>query len=157
MKTYEAMFLFDASKGTDWPAAEAEVNRILGRAGATVLGVKNWEERKLAYTIHQQKRGLYALSYFKCEADKITGIERDVHLSEAVLRVLVLNRDTMTPEQVTKALAAEPPPKTPARGDEWSPRPRMAEGFDAGPDSRGGVAVVDLIDEPDIQIDDEAR
>jgi ribosomal protein S6 len=151
VKTYEAMFLFDSSKGSEWTAIEAEVNRILTRAEAKILGVKNWDDRKLAYPIRQQKRGLYVLSYFQCGADKITGIERDVHLSEVILRVLVLNRDTMTEEQITAALAAAPPPKSPSRGDEWSPRPRSFEGGpDAAPDDRGGVAVADIPDDLDI-------
>ena len=78
MKSYEAMFLMDAALATDWTAAEAEVKRILERASAKVLGLKKWDERKLAYPIGQNKRGLYALAFFEASPEKITGIERDV-------------------------------------------------------------------------------
>ena len=142
MKTYEAMFLMDPSLSNDWTSAESEVRRILDRAEAKVLGVKNWEERKLAYPIGQNKRGLYALTYFEALPDKITGIERDVHLSEKAMRVLVIRRDRMSSEAVDKALAAPPPPKTPVRGgDEWSSPgfggpggPRREGGFNRGPE-----------------------
>lgn len=135
MRTYEAMFLLDPALATDWPAAEAEVNRILSRAEAKVIGVKNWGERKLAYQIGQHKRGLYVLIFFEASPEKIVGLERDVQLSERALRVLVVRRDEMTPEKIEKALAADPPPRAPVRGEEWGSRPvrsgppgRMGEG-----------------------------
>jgi ribosomal protein S6 len=139
VKTYEAMFLMDPNLSNDWGAAETEVRRILDRAEAKVLGVKNWEERKLAYPIGPNKRGLYALSYFEALPDKITGIERDVHLSEKTMRVLVIRRECMTPDAVEKALAALPPPKTPARGgDEWSSPGFGSFGGPGGPRREGG-------------------
>lgn len=124
MKTYEAMFLMEPALATEWPAAEAEINRILDRAGAKVLGIKNWGERKLAYPIGPRKRGLYALTFFETLPDKISGIERDVQLSEKAVRVLVLRRDGITPELIEKALTAEPPARIPLRGEEPEGRPR---------------------------------
>lgn len=124
MKTYEAMFLLEPSLSGDFAAAEAEIRRILDRAEAKVLGIRNWEERKLAYSIGQNKRGLYVLTYFEAAADKIAGIERDVQLSEKTLRVLILRRERMTAEQIEKAMTAPLPPKTPVRpADEWSGGP----------------------------------
>lgn len=156
MKSYEAMFLMDATLATDWTAAEAEVRRILERASAKVLGLKKWDDRKLAYPMGQHKRGLYVLAFFETEPDKITGIERDVQLSEKLLRVLVVRRDRLTPEAVEKAMSADAPPKTLSRGDEWSGpgRPRfggpggdapdaIGEDIDAGP----AVAVADRADD----------
>jgi ribosomal protein S6 len=155
VKTYEAMFLMDASLATDWPTAEAEVKRILERAGANVLGLKNWDERKLAQPIRQHKRGLYALSFFEAPPDKISGIERDVHLSEKAVRVLVLRRENLTPERIQRALTAAPPPKTSSRAsDEWSGgryrsggEPREAEGPATEPAT--AVAVDDI---PEIDV-----
>ena len=125
MKTYEAMFLLEPTLANDWPAAEGEINRILERAGAKVIGMTNWGERKLCYPIGHRKRGLYALTFFEAAPDKITGVERDVQLSEKAVRVLVLRRDRMTAEQIQKALAAEPPAKVPTRGEEYESRPRF--------------------------------
>ncbi len=64
MRIYEAMFLMEPVLASDWPAAEAEVSRLMERADAKLLGIKDWGERKLAYPIGRQKRGLYALSFF---------------------------------------------------------------------------------------------
>lgn len=154
MKTYEAMFLLDANMAADWPTAEAEVNRILDRAGAKVLGLKNWDERKLSYQIHQHKRGLYALAFFDAPADKIAGIERDVQLSEKAVRVLVLRREKLTPEKIEKAMTAPPPPKTSFRPDEWSGGRGRPDGRpDLRPMDGGGAAAPAAVEEvPDIDV-----
>ncbi len=157
MKVYEGMFLFDPALNSDWPAAEAEIQRVLGRAEAKIIGIKNWEERRLAYPIKKQKRGLYALTYFEAPPEKITALERDIQLSEKCIRALFLNRDTMTREQIDAALAAEPPkavsryderPGGPGRGD----RP---DRFDRGPRPGSRPAPV-AVEEADIDAVNDA-
>ncbi len=134
MKTYEAMFLMEPALVADLPAAEAEIHRILDRAQAKLIGLHSWGERKLAYPIGHRKRGLYILSYFESAPDKIAGIERDVQLSEKAVRVLVLRREGMSPEDIQKALAAEPPAKVAPR-EEYGARPRgeRSDDRDSGP------------------------
>lgn len=142
MKSYEGMFLLDPALASDWPAAEAEVKRVLDRAEAKLLGIKKWDERKLAYPIRRNKRGLYVLTFFEVDAEKIGPLERDCQLSEKILRVLVLRRDRLTPELVEKAMNAAPPPKTPTRGDEWSGPPGAGHGGGPGGGGRSRTAPV---------------
>jgi small subunit ribosomal protein S6 len=97
--TYEAMFLFDPGMATQWETIEKEISRIMQRANADVIGIKKWDERRLAYEIDHRKRGCYALTYFRAPHTGIGGIERDVHLSEMILRVLVL-RSLLTEDQL---------------------------------------------------------
>jgi ribosomal protein S6 len=98
LNTYEAMFLFDTSRAADYPAMEAEVGRLMERAGAELLLCKRWDERKLAYQVYGRKRGCYVLAYFKAPPDKITELEADARLSEMVLRLLVLRADQVSDE-----------------------------------------------------------
>lgn len=91
MKLYEAMFVMDVQASTDNQAMEGEIRRILGRAEAEIVICRRWEDRRLAYEIDGRKRGSYWLTYFNAPPDKVVGIERDVQLSEKVLRVLVLH------------------------------------------------------------------
>src|SRR5438105_14326076 len=117
------MFLIDPNTGAEWSAAEAEVRRLLDRAGAKVMGLKRWDERKLAFEVERRKRGIYALAYFEAAPEKIGELERDAQLSEMILRMLVLRDDEITPELVEKAMSAAPPPRAPERtADVWSPR-----------------------------------
>jgi len=129
-KTYEAMFLLNPTVVSDWSAGEAEIRRLLERAEARVLGLKRWDERKLAYEIDGHKRGLFGLVFFEANGDKIGDLERDARLSEAVLRLLVLRAEGLTQERIDKALAAAAPPRTMDRGDPWS--------GSGGRDRRGG-------------------
>ncbi len=127
MNTYEGMFLFDTTFATDFSKVEQEVARLMERAGAETVMCKKWDERKLAYEIKGHKRGCYALVFFKADAGKIVGIERDVQLSEPVLRVLILRADHMTPEDMQAAYPsrptfAKPPEPTGGRPPEGEPR-----------------------------------
>ncbi len=98
-RTYEAMFLFDSAAANQWDAVEKEVVRLMGRADADVVGIKKWDERRLAYDIDHRKRGCYVLTHFRAEASKIAPLERDARLSEMILRLLVL-RSELSDEQL---------------------------------------------------------
>ena len=103
MRIYEAMFLFDPSFAADMSKVEQEVDRLMKRAGAEIIMSNKWDERKLAYEIEGRKRGCYVLTFFRAEPEKIPSIERDVQLSESVLRVLILKRDYMTEDDMKQA------------------------------------------------------
>ena len=102
LNQYEAMFLFDPTFATDFAKAKEEVERVMQRAEAEIVFLEKWEERKLAYEIKGRKRGCYVLTYFKCDSDKIVGIERDAQLSEPILRILVKTAEGVTPEHIAK-------------------------------------------------------
>ena len=97
---YEAMFLFPAGATAELEKSLGTVKSIVERHGGEVVVLKKWDERKLAYEIDGQKRGLYLIVYFNAPGSVVGGIERDVNLSEEILRVLVtrvdhLNKDEM--------------------------------------------------------------
>jgi small subunit ribosomal protein S6 len=102
LNQYEAMFLFDPTFASDFGAVKAEIERLLARAEAEIVFLEKWEERKLAYEIKGRKRGLYVLTYFKCDGAKIAPLERDARLSEPILRILVKNANGVTREQIER-------------------------------------------------------
>jgi len=100
-RTYEAMFLVDTAQATsNWEGVLSEINTLLGRAEAEVIGVHKWEENRLCYEIKGCKRGTYVLSYFHALPDAIQGLERDIQINEIILRVLVLRADHVSPEEM---------------------------------------------------------
>lgn len=103
---YEGMFLVSPMAG-EGEAALEPVKRVLDRAKANVKVCKNWDDRRLAYEIGGQRRGLYVLSYFEAEGDRIADIERDVQLSDELLRVLIVRADDVTEEEMSRATPAE--------------------------------------------------
>lgn len=98
-QTYEAMFLVDSAEATaNWSDVLTAVNTVMERAEAEVISLRKWDERRLIYEIAGSKRGTYILCYFKSDPSAVSGIERDVQLSESLLRVLILRADPITEE-----------------------------------------------------------
>lgn len=130
MKRYEGMFLLDNAVVQDWAAMTGEIRRLLERIEAQELVCVKYDERKLAYEIKGRKRGTYVLTYFDADPEKITDMERDARISEAVLRVLVLRAENLTEERLKELQAHDAEtPLSPAaaeqrRGDDRDDRPR---------------------------------
>ena len=100
---YEAMFLLSQSVAADLGGAIAHINEIMARGHATVIAMKKWDDRRLAYEIKGQKRGVYILAYFTAPNDKLGHIERDCNLSEKILRTLITRADHLTMEEMQAA------------------------------------------------------
>src|SRR5436305_6233798 len=97
---YEGMFLFGQSTAADLEHATRTVRTMVERHGGTVLVLKKWDERKLAYEIGKNKRGTYVICYFNAPGATVPQIERDVNLSEDVLRVMITRADHMNQQEM---------------------------------------------------------
>ncbi len=106
-KLYEVMFLIDSAEAAkDWDGIIELVTKMLNKIDAQILSLKKWDERPLAYSIKRCGRGTYILAYFKADGRKITELERDVLLSERVMRALILRTEHLTEEDIAKQAAA---------------------------------------------------
>jgi len=101
--TYEAMFLFPQSAAGDLQGALEHVQELFRRCGAEVLALSKWDERRLAYEIKGNKRGVYFHAYIRADASKMIGFERDCNLSEQLLRFILLRADNVLPEAIASA------------------------------------------------------
>jgi small subunit ribosomal protein S6 len=110
MNTYEAMFLLGAGFATELENALKLVRGIVERHEGKIIVLKKWDERKLAFEISGEKRGLYLICFFKAPPPAVTAIERDVNLSDQILRVLVTKADHLNAEEMA---AVEPQPIQP--------------------------------------------
>jgi len=95
---YEGMFLFPQSASADLSGAVDHLKSILARSEAEVISLVKWDERRLAYDIKGNKRGIYFLAYFRVAGANIARIERDCNLSEQLLRAMVLRAEHVSPE-----------------------------------------------------------
>ena len=105
--TYEGMFLVTQAAAAAFGECVEHINHLFERADATVIAMKKWDERRLAYDIDGSKRGVYFHVYFKADASKLAGLERDCNLSEMVIRSMVLRADHHTEEEVKGADARQ--------------------------------------------------
>ncbi|HLN29415.1 MAG TPA: 30S ribosomal protein S6 [Gemmataceae bacterium] len=103
VNVYECMFLLDSNKvAGDVPAAAQQIHTVLERNQAEILASRPWDERRLAYPVKGQKKGLYYLIYFRVEGKTVLNIERDLELNEFIIRSLFLRVD---PKHVETMLA----------------------------------------------------
>jgi small subunit ribosomal protein S6 len=100
---YEAMFLISQSVAADLKGVIDHINEVLARGHASVIAMRKWDERRLAYEIAGQKRGLYILTYFRAPGPDIAHIERDCNLSEKILRTMIIRADHMSEDQMKAA------------------------------------------------------
>lgn len=116
-RLYEGMFLVDSALATgDWDGTMATIENILRRADAEVVAIRKWGERKLTYDIDHKSRGTYILTYFKADGRRISGIEKDVQLSEKVMRCLILTTEKRPPELIEQDIAGLPKDDIPTEG-----------------------------------------
>jgi len=100
---YEGMFLVDSAEAaSDWDGVNAAINKVFEKAGAEIVSMRKWDDRRLAYDIKSTGRGTYLLCYFKVDGQKIQGIEKSVQLSEKIIRVLILSTEQMTTDDIEK-------------------------------------------------------
>ncbi len=97
---YEAMFLLRQAAAADLGAAVDHIRDILARAEAQVLALSKWDDRRLAYEIEKQKRGIYILVYAAIPTAKMASLERDLNLSQSVLRWMVTRADHLTVDEM---------------------------------------------------------
>ena len=88
---YEGMFLVDSAQFANDPDASTEaIMAILERAGATVVAHRPWQDGKLAYEIEGRRKGLHYLVCFRMPGAGMDVITRQCHLSDVILRQLVI-------------------------------------------------------------------
>lgn len=98
---YEAMFLANQGAAASFGDLISHINNIFGRADAEVISMKKWDERRLSFEIDKQKRGVYILAYFSCPTDMVSHIERDVTISDKLMRVLITSADHLSAEEIS--------------------------------------------------------
>lgn len=96
---YEVMFLIGQSTAANLSGVLEHINHIVERSAGEVVAMQKWDERRLAYEIDKQKRGLYILLYVKLTGEAVAGFERDCNLSEMIMRTLIIRAEHLTDEE----------------------------------------------------------
>ncbi len=122
---YEGMFLFPGSASAE--DSLKRITSIIEAHGGSIIVIKKWDERKLAYEIKKQKRGLYILAYYTAPNTANVQITRDVNLSDDILRVLITDASHLSKDEMEKV---EPQPIAPP--PVYTDRPSYDSGFGGG-------------------------
>ena len=108
--TYEGMFLLDSAKvAVSWDDSVKHVHDILTKHHSEIVASRQWDERRLAYPVEGHKKGTYLLTYFKAEGPALKEIVADCHLSDLILRELILKVPPKLEEHlVNQAMTSTP-------------------------------------------------
>ena len=128
---YEGLFLMSQSAvGGGVGSAIDHIREILDGIGAEIITLRKWDERKLAYSIKTQKRGLYIISMFRADGTKLTEAETSCNLSELVQRVMFTRCDHIGEVEYNEELEAAKNSETEQKLRE--PKAESSESDDAG-------------------------
>ncbi|PZF83725.1 30S ribosomal protein S6 [Jiangella anatolica] len=91
MRRYEVMVILDpeSEERTVQPSLENYLG-VVRESGGSVEKIDIWGRRKLSYEIGKKSEGIYAVLDVTCEADTVAELDRQLGLSETVLRTKVV-------------------------------------------------------------------
>jgi small subunit ribosomal protein S6 len=115
---YELMVILDPEidERTVAPSLDKFLN-VIRNDGGTIDKVDIWGRRRLAYEIQKKTEGIYAVVNFTATSESTVELDRQLKLSEAVLRTKVLRAEeaaAKAPVKPTATVAAGPPAKAEA-------------------------------------------
>ncbi|MGY6498369.1 MAG: 30S ribosomal protein S6 [Microcella sp.] len=94
MHQYELMVILDPE--IDERTVAPSLDKFLGvvrNAGGSIENVDIWGKRRLAYEINKKNEGIYAVVNFTATSEATVELDRQLKLSEAVMRTKVLRAE----------------------------------------------------------------
>ena len=98
MNQYEVMYVIDAA--LEDSARVELINRfsdLVKKNGGEIDRVDEWGKRRLAYAINYKTEGYYVLMYIKAPSELPRELERNMQISDSVLRYLVVRYEGAVP------------------------------------------------------------
>ncbi len=94
MHKYEVMVILDPTveERTVAPSIDKFLN-VIRNGGGTVDQVDIWGRRRFTYEIKKKSEGIYAVLNLTAKSEDVIELDRQLKLSEAVLRTKVLRAD----------------------------------------------------------------
>lgn len=95
MRRYEMMVILDPQ--LDERTVAPSLDQFLGvvkRQGGSIDKVEIWGKRRLSYEIDKRTEGIYAVVDMSCSPAAVAELDRQLSLSESILRTKVLRRDS---------------------------------------------------------------
>jgi small subunit ribosomal protein S6 len=90
---YETLFVVHPEKGSRMKEFIERFKKIVEAQAGTVASVEEWGLRDLAYRIDKQGKGVYALMKYESSARAVQELERNLKLTDGILRYLTVRAD----------------------------------------------------------------
>lgn len=120
MTLYETLFVVHPEKGLRMKEFIDRFRKVIESQEGNVTQVEEWGARDLAYRIEKQSRGYYTLMRYQASGRAVDELERNLKLTDGILRYLTVRTD----EDHGAAESAAPK----AQREEASPSPEADSG-----------------------------
>ncbi|MFQ5849830.1 MAG: 30S ribosomal protein S6 [Candidatus Binatia bacterium] len=90
---YETLFIIRPEQGGKVKEFIDKFKKVVEQLGATVIDVEEWGIRDLAYPIQKQSKGYYNLMRYRASGATVEELERNMKLSEGLMRHLSVRLD----------------------------------------------------------------
>ena len=98
MRHYEIVFLVHPDQSEQVPAMLERYRSMIESAGGKIHRLEDWGRRQLAYPIAKMHKAHYALMNIECDQATLNELVGMFRFNDAVLRHLVVRRDTAVTE-----------------------------------------------------------
>ena len=90
---YEVVMIFNVNQGEENVQALVDRFKKMIEENGTIDSVEEWGKRKLAYPIEDEVEGFYLLVHFTSEPDFPAELDRVFHITDGILRTMIVNID----------------------------------------------------------------
>ncbi len=104
MHPYELMVILDPS--TDDRTVQTSMEKFLSvvtKEGGEINNLDIWGKRRLAYEIKKQSEGIYVVAEFTATPAATAELDRQLNLSESVMRTKVLRADELLAQKAARS------------------------------------------------------
>ena len=97
MTLYETLFVVHPEKGPRMKEFIERFKKVIEGQDGSVTDIDEWGARDLAYRIEKQARGYYTLIRYNASGRAVDELERNLRLTDGILRYLTVRADASTP------------------------------------------------------------
>jgi small subunit ribosomal protein S6 len=103
---YETLFVVHPERGTRMKEFIDKFKKVVEAQEGVVSQIDEWGLRDLAYRIEKQTKGIYTLMQYRSSARAVEELERNLRLTDGVLRYLTVRADEQA--QIEPAAKSHP-------------------------------------------------
>ena len=97
MTLYETLFVVHPEKGPRSKEVIERFKKVIEGQDGSVTDIDEWGARDLAYRIEKQARGYYTLIRYNASGRAVDELERNLRMTDGILRYLTVRADASTP------------------------------------------------------------
>ena len=93
MRPYETVLVLSNELGSNMPSLVERFTNVIKDGGGVLDANHDWGTRRLAYPIRKQADGHYFMLEYSAEPDVVRELERNLRITEGVLRYMSVQQD----------------------------------------------------------------